>query len=997
MDINNLREELSFKYIRGEGIEVGPLHQPLPVPPNVVMHYVDRLDYDALLEQYPEISKEEIIRPDIIDDAYSLKTIKDESYDFCICNHVFEHMRDPIGAFINWMRILKSGGILYLSIRDASNPLDLGRDPTTLEHMIEDSMNVDISKDRSHFYECAKFWHRVSDDKVRDIAEANWRRGYSIHYHVFNNNTIDQILDYIHSSGINFTILDHKENEINGVKEYIFILRKTGYEEEIFKELEKSEDLSFNSVDAVDVVIPIYNAYDDLCECLQSLLKYRDIYRIFLINDCSTDKRIDLLLDKIESFNKSFISVIRNRDNQGFVKTVNIGMKISNNDVILLNSDTIVTENWAKKIRDCAYEKETIATVTPFTNNGTICSIPEFCKNNDIPPGFTIDSFGKFVESLSFHQYPEIPTAVGFCMYIKREILERIGLFDEFSFDKGYCEENDFCMRVIKAGYSNQLCDNTFIYHKGESSFNQTKNERIERNMKILSARYPDYLPMVGKFCEINPLYDQHLYFKSKLDLWNNNKNKKRILYVLHPLGGGTEKHVLDMINSLNQYYIFFIVQVVGNDLIFTETNNGNETKYYFPMKSFQAHTAINNEYSEIMKKFIDTFEIDLIHVHHLIGHSLGIFQISAELEIPIIYTVHDFFCICPRINMINEKGQYCNLPEVRRCNSCGYSIEDIESWRSSFLEGFRICNSIITPSNSAMDIISHYFPEIKSKCIVIEHGQNIEKTERNNNASFDNRPFHIAYIGVLAKHKGQDLFYDLARCKELSGITKWSVIGISEKNKKPGYYQNLNINITGAYKDFNHLQEIVYESNVDLILLPAIWPETFSFTLSEAWCLGIPVLGSDLGAIKERIVNSGGGWTVDMSDMDLVKSKILSIINDKKDYLAIKENVKNIHLKSLTSVAHQYHSIYQKNIRSTIKDSYSKFDNWELYKSMRLDSSRESLPVFQMNISQTLGKENNLYKKFRLCLKENGLKYTIGRIGVYCSREIKKNKKIAL
>ena len=60
-------------------------------------------------------------------------------------------------------------------------------------------------------------------------------------------------------------------------------------------------------------------------------------------------------------------------------------------------------------------------------------------------------------------------------MYINRDVIQRIGYFDEISFDKGYCEENDFCMRAIQAGYSNHLCDDTFVYHKGGCSFNQVK------------------------------------------------------------------------------------------------------------------------------------------------------------------------------------------------------------------------------------------------------------------------------------------------------------------------------------------------------------------------------------------------------------------------------------------------------------------------------------------------------------------------------------------
>jgi SAM-dependent methyltransferase len=169
LSTNNVRKELSFKYIRGEGIEIGALHQSLPIPINVKIHYVDRLEYESSLDRYAELLKEEVIRPDIIDDAYSLETIKNESFDFCICNHVFEYMRDPIGAFINWMRILKPGGILYISIPDAGNPLDKGRPVTSLQHIIEDSTTFDITKERQHFFENAKYWYKTGEDRANDI------------------------------------------------------------------------------------------------------------------------------------------------------------------------------------------------------------------------------------------------------------------------------------------------------------------------------------------------------------------------------------------------------------------------------------------------------------------------------------------------------------------------------------------------------------------------------------------------------------------------------------------------------------------------------------------------------------------------------------------------------------------------------------------------------------------------------------------------------------
>src|SRR5512138_2647921 len=131
------RADLVKRYIRGVGIELGALRQPLDVPRNASVYYANRLSYQQIMERYPEVPESEIIRPDIVDDVQELKSIDDETFDFCIANHVLESMSDPLDAIINWLRVLKPGGILYLSIiSDVTNLSDLGREPTTLDHLI---------------------------------------------------------------------------------------------------------------------------------------------------------------------------------------------------------------------------------------------------------------------------------------------------------------------------------------------------------------------------------------------------------------------------------------------------------------------------------------------------------------------------------------------------------------------------------------------------------------------------------------------------------------------------------------------------------------------------------------------------------------------------------------------------------------------------------------------------------------------------------------------
>ena len=169
-----------------------------------------------------------------------------------------------------------------------------------------------------------------------------------------------------------------------------------------------------------DIVIPVYNAYDDLVVCVDSILRHTDMtkHRLILVNEASPDERIMPYLKSLEC---ESIIVSENLCNSGFSATVNHGIEISGaNDVLLLNSDTIVTANWIEKIMYCAYSDAGIATVTPLSNNATLCSIPDFLMENTIPQGYTLDEYAALVENTSMKRYYRIPVAHGFCMFIKR-------------------------------------------------------------------------------------------------------------------------------------------------------------------------------------------------------------------------------------------------------------------------------------------------------------------------------------------------------------------------------------------------------------------------------------------------------------------------------------------------------------------------------------------------------------------------------------------------
>lgn len=216
--------------------------------------------------------------------------------------------------------------------------------------------------------------------------------------------------------------------------------------------------------------------------------------------------------------NKS-CELLNNKNNLGFVKTTNRGLRLKpTHDVILLNTDTIVTKGWVEKIQYCAYSEKKIATVTPLTNNGdSLCSVPTFGVANEVPHGFTVDSFAEIVEQASKNEYPSLPSAVGFCMFIKRSVIKEIGVFDENKFGRGYGEETELSRRAIGHGYRCAVDTATYIYHTGGASFDKLnmKMEKIRKeHLELLNRLHPEYLVEWHSFFMNNPLRPVHKRIK---------------------------------------------------------------------------------------------------------------------------------------------------------------------------------------------------------------------------------------------------------------------------------------------------------------------------------------------------------------------------------------------------------------------------------------------------------------------------------------------------
>ncbi len=188
------RRRFASGYLLGEGLEIGALHSPFRAPHGASVTYVDRLDASELRHHYPELSTEDLVEPDIVDDAELLSTVPSASQDFVIASHVLEHCENPIGAIKAWLRVLRAGGVVLLVVPDKRFTIDRRRRTTGLAHFLRDSLEGPQISRREHYLEWVQLVEgsqgRVAGVRAAELEAAS----YSIHFHTWDFSSLQQFL-----------------------------------------------------------------------------------------------------------------------------------------------------------------------------------------------------------------------------------------------------------------------------------------------------------------------------------------------------------------------------------------------------------------------------------------------------------------------------------------------------------------------------------------------------------------------------------------------------------------------------------------------------------------------------------------------------------------------------------------------------------------------------------------------------------------------------------
>lgn len=591
----------------------------------------------------------------------------------------------------------------------------------------------------------------------------------------------------------------------------------------------------------VDIVIPIYRGLEETISCVEAAkgsLHQKNV-SLILVDDCSPEEKISLFC--LEQSKEEGIRLISNRENLGFVASVNKAMRSGVSDVVLLNSDTFVCNDWLVRLQAAAYSQADIATVTPLSNNATICTVPsiESCYK-DGP--LSIAEVDDLAASVNSNVKVEVPTAVGFCMYITRSALDTVGFFDEENFGKGYGEENDFCMRCTQFGLKHFMAQNIFVHHEGEVSFASESTLRKVKAEAVLLELHPEYPQKLENYLVKNEaqLFQGRLLAEVQWQsLYRNLSANKVVLHILGMDGGGSYRYVESLVEETKADVNHFSL-IIDEQYCYLQDLG---TAAFYNLSGY----ALNGELQDLLFRQL---AIQNVHLHRFNAESIELFSIVDFSTLSLFITYHDVTFV--KQDIFEDVGT-TNFHEIHQHLDLKW-VEDCKVIREA-------ASASYFPSKYLKEVFEKIFENVQSCYVLCPDPQLspslIEKADRTKivnsiKSVFDTTKKTIAVVGALGKHKGFD-YFELLRDITTKGNSQlnWVLIGYTDKTT--GFFSEKNYIVTGAY-EASSLPDLLFQYDVDLVYFPPGVPESYCYALSDVFRSNCPVVVHNLGALAERV-----------------------------------------------------------------------------------------------------------------------------------------------
>ena len=587
---------------------------------------------------------------------------------------------------------------------------------------------------------------------------------------------------------------------------------------------------------AVDVVVPVYRGVRVALACLQSVLPtLPEGSQLHVVDDGAVDAELGAALDGLAA--QGAIVLHRLADNRGFPAAANTGLRAAaGRDVVLLNSDTVVPPGWLQRLADAAYSAPDIGSACPLSNDATILSYPKRDGGN---PMTGPDATAAIAHRANGAAVVDIPVAVGFCMYMRRDCIDAVGLLREDLWAQGYGEENDWCLRARHRGWRHVAAAGCFVAHEGGASFGAARKHLLARNGALLERLHPGYGALVGAWIGRDPLGPA----RRQMDLlrWREGRLGSAVALVTHSGGGGVDRVVGERCRALRADGVRPVVIRPGGDAVVLGDGDTPNLRYRLP-----------DDWDALLR-VLRADRVRCVELHHTLGHPPAILELAARLAVPHEVFVHDYASFCARIALVPEHS-YCGEPPVSGCEACvadhGSNLEEAigpAALVARSAEVLAAARRVVAPAADVAARMRRHFPATRLEVMPWEDDSLVESPPPTR------RPVrHVCVIGGIGVEKGFEVLLACVRDAAERGLPlRYTVVGYTADDER--LLAAGPVFITGQYEEAEAV-DLIRAQAADIALLPSIWPETWCFTLGQAWRAGLRAAVFDLGAPAERV-----------------------------------------------------------------------------------------------------------------------------------------------
>jgi GT2 family glycosyltransferase/glycosyltransferase involved in cell wall biosynthesis len=609
---------------------------------------------------------------------------------------------------------------------------------------------------------------------------------------------------------------------------------------------------------AIAIVVPVHGEAAVTLACLDHLLAHTGRNRpIVVVDDATPEPELAAVLDRLAARHR--IHLIRHARTLGFSTSANAGIHAAGRrDIVLINSDVLVSPGWLDELRAAAYASPDIGTASALSNAATILGYPGPVDTNPAPSSKAAAHLAALALRANAGRVVDIPAGDGHCLYLRRDCLEATGPFREDILAKGPGAEVDFCLRGGASGWRHVAAAGVYVVQMSHGSSGAVHRSVLLRNQAVLNRLHPGRDAALASWTAGDPMAG----IRRRLDeaRWRADRPRRSarrpdggsVLLVTHDHGGGVERRIQASCVDIAARGLRPIVLrprrttagTVAVLLAEAESDRYPNLLYALPDEARLLAARLRAERPQ------------RIELHHLLGHSPVLADLLRELGVPWEVHLHDYAWFCPRVALVGPRERYCGEPDRAGCEACiaeaGRQDEDDTPLPALLDRSARLLHgaaSIVAPSQDAARRIRRHFPGVLP--VVMPH-EDDAVLQHPAPASRTTSRSRIVTVGAIGIEKGFQILLACARDAAHRGLDlEFVVVGHTINDAL--LLATDRVFVTGEFSG-EETQDLIRRQCGSLGLLPSIWPETWCFALSDMWRAGLLVAAFDIGAPAERI-----------------------------------------------------------------------------------------------------------------------------------------------